>query len=146
MQKNRTSSPAPRKTTEVASGDKKQAEVKGKQSEVKSLEVALGNYAEDKSSTGAELDAVLKYLDTLKPQCETKVPSYAERKAKREAVANVELTRRRCAGSCSRRPPQRRRRPRRPRRGRARDEAVAVVARRTPRRTAAATPSGKPST
>jgi len=34
---------------------------------------------------GKELDAVLSYLDKLKPQCETKVMSYAERVAKREA-------------------------------------------------------------
>ena len=31
-----------------------------------------------------ELDAVLAYLDKLKPQCEVKVPSYEERKAARE--------------------------------------------------------------
>merc|ERR1719506_729782 len=62
----------------------KQAEVKGKQGEVKSLEMNLLNYKEDKESTSKELDAVLDYLDKLKPQCETKVMSYAERKAKRE--------------------------------------------------------------
>merc|ERR1719386_336095 len=37
------------------------------------------------ATTGKELDAVLSYLDKLKPQCETKVMSYAERVAKREA-------------------------------------------------------------
>merc|ERR1740138_580690 len=40
---------------------------------------------ENKASLTSELDAVLAYLDKLKPQCETKVMSYAERKAKREA-------------------------------------------------------------
>jgi chromosome segregation ATPase len=62
----------------------KQADVKGKTSGMKQLEVALGNYAENKGTTSEELDAVLMYLDKLKPQCESKVMSYAERKAKRE--------------------------------------------------------------
>jgi len=62
----------------------KQGDVKGKTSEGKQLEVALGNYAENKATTTDELDAVLMYLDKLKPQCESKVMSYAERKAKRE--------------------------------------------------------------
>merc|ERR1719424_902143 len=62
----------------------KTEEIKGKESEVKSLEMSLLNYKEDKETTGKELDAVLKYLDKLKPQCETKVVSYAERVAKRE--------------------------------------------------------------
>jgi chromosome segregation ATPase len=62
----------------------KAAEVKGKQGEVKSLEMNLLNYKEDKESTSKELDAVLDYLDKLKPQCQTKVMSYADRKAKRE--------------------------------------------------------------
>jgi len=62
----------------------KVADAKGKTSEVKQLEVALGNYKENKETTSGELDAVLAYLDKLKPQCETKVMSYGERKAKRE--------------------------------------------------------------
>merc|ERR1719194_2377 len=62
----------------------KTADVKAKSSEVKQLEVALGNYKENKATTTDELDAVLAYLDKLKPQCETKVMSYGERKAKRE--------------------------------------------------------------
>jgi len=60
-------------------------EVKGKEAGVKSEEAALLNYKEDFATTGKELDAVLSYLDKLKPQCETKVMSYAERVAKREA-------------------------------------------------------------
>jgi hypothetical protein len=60
-------------------------EVKGKESETKTLEMNLLNYKEDKETTGKELDAVLEYLDKLKPQCETKVMSYGERKARREA-------------------------------------------------------------
>jgi len=62
----------------------KQGDVKGKTNEVKQLEVALGNYKENKATTSKELDAVLAYLDKLKPQCETKAMSYGERKAKRE--------------------------------------------------------------
>ena len=41
---------------------------------VKSEETALLNYKEDFATTGKELDAVLAYLDKLKPQCETKEP------------------------------------------------------------------------
>jgi chromosome segregation ATPase len=63
----------------------KVGDVKAKTSEVKQLEVSLGNYKENKATTGEELDAVLAYLDKLKPQCETKVVSYAERKAKRDS-------------------------------------------------------------
>merc|ERR1719482_1114467 len=60
-------------------------EVAGKEAKVKSEGTALLNYKEDFATTGKELDAVLAYLDKLKPQCETKVMSYAERVAKREA-------------------------------------------------------------
>jgi len=60
-------------------------DAKGKEAEVKQLETSLLNYKEDHATTSKELDAVLAYLDKLKPQCETKVMSYAERKARREA-------------------------------------------------------------
>merc|ERR1719171_1127727 len=60
-------------------------EIKGKEGKVKSEETALLNYKEDYATTGKELDSVLAYLDKLKPQCETKVMTYAERVAKREA-------------------------------------------------------------
>merc|ERR1719498_1298653 len=52
----------------------KDADVKGKQSEVKNLEVAIGNCQEDKATTGSELDSVLAYLDKLKPR--TRRPSW----------------------------------------------------------------------
>merc|ERR1719395_470975 len=58
---------------------------KAKASEVKSLTVAIENTGTDKDMVSKELDAVLSYLDKLKPQCETKVMSYAEKKARREA-------------------------------------------------------------
>jgi len=63
----------------------KVSEAEGKAAEAKSLEMSLLNYKEDRASTTKELDAVLTYLDKLKPQCETKVMSYAERKSRREA-------------------------------------------------------------
>merc|ERR1719453_1499549 len=62
----------------------KAADAKGKTNEVKQLKVSLDNYKENKATTTDELDAVLMYLDKLKPQCESKVMSYAEKKAKRE--------------------------------------------------------------
>jgi len=62
----------------------KTQEAAGKESEVKSLEMSLLNYKEDRASTSKELDAVLNYLDKLKPQCETKVMSFAERTSRRE--------------------------------------------------------------
>ena len=51
----------------------KLGDAKGKKNEVKQLEVALDNYKENKATTSEELDAVLMYLDKLKPQCESKV-------------------------------------------------------------------------
>merc|ERR1719387_1672527 len=63
----------------------KEMEIKTKQGEVKSLNSALSNYGEDKAGVSAELDAVLSYLSELKPKCERVVPSYAEKKAAREA-------------------------------------------------------------
>merc|ERR1719450_631399 len=57
----------------------KELEIKGKQSEIKSLKTTITDLSSDKEGITGELDAVLAYLDKLKPQCETKVPSYAER-------------------------------------------------------------------
>lgn len=63
----------------------KKAEVQGKQSEVKTLEVALTHFREDHTTVNKELDAVMSYLDKLKPDCASKAMSYEERKARREA-------------------------------------------------------------
>merc|ERR1719156_482231 len=63
----------------------KETEAKGKASEVKSLTVQLEHSKEDHASVSSELDAVLAYIDKLKPQCEEKAMSYEEKKAKREA-------------------------------------------------------------
>jgi len=67
-----------------ASKAAKSEEISGNEGEMKSLEAALLNYKEDHATTSKELDAVLTYLDKLKPQCETKVMTYAERVARRE--------------------------------------------------------------
>jgi hypothetical protein len=63
----------------------KQAESKGKTSELKSVANSVTMAKEDQSSTSQELDAVLAYLDKLKPECESKAMSYEEKKAAREA-------------------------------------------------------------
>merc|ERR1719252_2875 len=63
----------------------KEAEAKGKASEVKSLTVQLEHSKEDHASVSKELDAVNSYIDKLRPQCEEKAMSYEEKKAKREA-------------------------------------------------------------
>merc|ERR1719262_1747552 len=63
----------------------KETEIGGKKSEIKSLTVQLGNYQEDKTAVGEELDAVMAYLDKLKPECEVKVMSYEEKVARRKA-------------------------------------------------------------
>jgi len=63
----------------------KETEVKNKNSEMKSLEVALSHHATDYQTTSAELSAVMEYIEKLKPQCESKAMSYEERKARRDA-------------------------------------------------------------
>merc|ERR1719483_1357136 len=63
----------------------KEAAVKAKTSEVKSVEVALTHHNDDLSTVSKELDAVMDYLSKLKPQCESKAMSYEERKARRDA-------------------------------------------------------------
>lgn len=63
----------------------KAAEAKGSLSEMKSLGVTTKDTQDDYGMTTQELQAVEAYLDELKPQCETKTMSYAEKKARREA-------------------------------------------------------------
>jgi len=63
----------------------KETDAKAKESEIKSLTVELGHSKEDHASTSEELDAVNSYIDKLRPQCEEKAMSYAEKKAAREA-------------------------------------------------------------
>ena len=64
-------------------------EVKGKEASVKSEETALLNYKEDFATTGKELDAVLAYLDKLKPQCETKAHHFSWEA--KEGIAYVQV-------------------------------------------------------
>merc|ERR1719281_1524703 len=52
----------------------KEMEIKGKQSELKSLKTTAVDLTEDKTGLTGELDAVVAYLDKLKPQCEVHVP------------------------------------------------------------------------
>jgi chromosome segregation ATPase len=63
----------------------KEAEVKGKSSEIKSLEVAVTDSTADLTSSSKELDAVMEYIEKLKDQCVSKAMTYEERKAKRES-------------------------------------------------------------
>merc|ERR1719313_2137545 len=63
----------------------KMAEVKGALSQIKMLTTSLTETGQDLDSVNKELAAVEAYLEELKPQCEEKTMSYAEKKAKREA-------------------------------------------------------------
>jgi len=63
----------------------KVAEIKGAQSAIKSLHMALKNGKQDLDMTNKELETVERYLEELKPQCETKVMSYEDKKSRREA-------------------------------------------------------------
>merc|ERR1719267_68822 len=63
----------------------KEAEVKGKTSEIKSLEVAVADTTSDLTSSQKELDAVMDYIEKLKDQCVSKAMTYEERKAKRDS-------------------------------------------------------------
>merc|ERR1719158_1377068 len=73
------------KTENKISKATKTAEAKGAESEKKSVANSLEMSKEDQASTSKELDAVNAYIDKLKPECETKVMSYEERKAARDA-------------------------------------------------------------
>jgi chromosome segregation ATPase len=63
----------------------KGAEAKAKASELKSVSNSLEMSKEDQAATSKELDAVNAYIDKLRPECESKVMSYEEKKAAREA-------------------------------------------------------------
>jgi len=63
----------------------KDAEIKGAESQIKSLDVSLHDSGEDLKMVNKEKDAIEEYIAKLKPQCEGRVVPYAERKAKREA-------------------------------------------------------------
>jgi len=59
-------------------------EIKGAESEIKVLGVSLEGDHEDLKMVNKELDAVMGYIEKLKPQCETKAMTYEEKKAKRQ--------------------------------------------------------------
>jgi len=63
----------------------KDAEIKGAESQIKSLDVSLHDSGEDLKMVNKEKGAIEDYIAKLKPQCEGRVVPYAERKAKMEA-------------------------------------------------------------
>lgn len=63
----------------------KEAEIKGAEMMIKSLDVTLHDNGEDLKMASKEKDAILEYIAKLKPQCQGRTVPYAERKAKREA-------------------------------------------------------------
>jgi len=63
----------------------KEAEIKGAESQLKSLAVTLKDNAADLKMANKEKDAIEEYIAKLKPQCEGRVVPYEERKAKRDA-------------------------------------------------------------
>jgi len=63
----------------------KDAECKGKESEVAFMKKSLEEHSSDLETSEKELSAVMEYMDKLKPQCESKAMTYEERKAKRDA-------------------------------------------------------------
>jgi hypothetical protein len=63
----------------------KEMEIKGSKSELSFLDVRIGESTEDKKLNEKELAAIEAYLLKLKPTCEGRVVSFAERQAKREA-------------------------------------------------------------
>merc|ERR1719160_2344065 len=66
----------------------KEAEIKGAESQIKSLDVTITDSGEDLKMVNKEKGAIEDYIAKLKPQCEGRVVPYEERKAKREAEIN----------------------------------------------------------
>jgi chromosome segregation ATPase len=62
----------------------KKDEIEGAESEIKVLTVTIEGDNEDLKMVNKELDAVMGYIDKLKPQCETKIMTYEEKRAKRQ--------------------------------------------------------------
>jgi hypothetical protein len=63
----------------------KEAEIKGAESQIKSLDVSLKDTGGDLKMASKEKAAIEEYIAKLKPQCEGRVVPYEERKAKRDA-------------------------------------------------------------
>lgn len=62
-----------------------EAEIKGAESQIKSLDVNLHDSNGDLKMVTKEKGAIGEYIAKLKPQCEGRAVSYEERKAKRDA-------------------------------------------------------------
>merc|ERR1719313_252427 len=63
----------------------KETEIIGAKSEIATLEVTIGHFAEDHEATSKELAAIHEYVLSLKPTCYGRVVSFEERQAKRMA-------------------------------------------------------------
>merc|ERR1719388_38971 len=63
----------------------KAAEIKGAESQIKSLGVSISDGGSDLKMVNKEKGAIEDYVAKLKPQCEGRVVPYEERKAKMEA-------------------------------------------------------------
>jgi len=62
----------------------KDSDVKYKTQEAARIEATVADAKSDRSGVQEELDAVMEYLEKLRPQCTTVPTTYAERKARRE--------------------------------------------------------------
>merc|ERR1719428_1062117 len=63
----------------------KEQDVKYKTKEAKGLDEAVAEHTTDKTALVSELESVQKYWDSLQEECIAKVPSYEERKKRRDA-------------------------------------------------------------
>merc|ERR1719238_1304435 len=63
----------------------KEQDVKYKTKESKDLDKAVAEYSSDREGLQTELDATLKYWESLVDQCVAKPEPYEERKKRREA-------------------------------------------------------------
>merc|ERR1719387_302550 len=73
------------KKTTFDSKTAKETEIISSQNEIGSMDITIGHTSEDLKLTKKELAAIAEYVEKLKPTCEGRVMSYAERKAKRDA-------------------------------------------------------------
>merc|ERR1719171_1693736 len=62
----------------------KQADAKGKASQIKMLTSSIEDTSDDHADTAKELDAVNAYIEKLKPECESKAMSAEEKIAARK--------------------------------------------------------------
>merc|ERR1719456_1148226 len=62
----------------------KSAELKAKRTQIAGVKSRLMEFSSDRDGVSKELGALTAYMDKLKPQCTVTVPSYEERKQRRE--------------------------------------------------------------